>query len=82
MLIHGTSFNEKWAKSIDEQTFVDTLMPVAIWQDFPDKEEKLRKAWKLMNGKTEEEAPKEEIPVPEKKTPRNRREVEIKKGAE
>ena len=50
MKINGTNFNEQWAKSIDEQEFVDALMPVAIWQNESDKEKKLREAWRIMNG--------------------------------
>jgi hypothetical protein len=30
-------------------------MPAPFWMDKPDKENDLRKAWRLMNGKPEEE---------------------------
>jgi hypothetical protein len=53
--INEHTFNADWAQSIDEQTFVDTLLPEPFWNGVTEKEEKLRAAWRLMNGKMEDE---------------------------
>lgn len=63
--INEHNFNADWAQSVSEKQFVDTLLPVPFWKDAPDKEAKLHMAWRLMNGKHEEEiAAVDEAPEP------------------
>ena len=49
MVINGTNFNDEWAKSVDEQTFINTF-PISLWSNVPDREQKLIEAWRLING--------------------------------
>lgn len=49
--INGQIFNKDWAESVTEKKFVDNLMPAPFWKDDPEKESKLKDAWRLINGK-------------------------------
>jgi len=73
--INEQNFNADFAKSIDEQKFIDTLAPAPFWNEKPDKEALLRKAWRLMNGVLEEPEKQEGGKV-------SRKRAEKKEGAE
>jgi hypothetical protein len=44
-------FNEVWAKSVSEQEFVDSMRSAPFWCGVPEREQELRKAWRVMSGK-------------------------------
>jgi hypothetical protein len=43
-------FNEEYARGVTEDGFVAAMAGLPFWEDVPEREGELRKAWRVMNG--------------------------------